>query len=76
MHRKVEITFGSVEMVCHGSYSSAMLGTLESPPEPAEFTVQSIDVNGADIFLLMEYCDKLDEIEQECLTQIHENYGT
>lgn len=58
-----QIKFKEVVLDVKGTYYSGSYGTHEAPPEPEEFEIDKIELNGTDVTDLLEcYIDDL-EIE-------------
>ena len=63
------LNYCGVEMDVTGTYYTYKVGSYELPPEPEEFEIEKITINGADVTELLE--EQMETIETEILENMY-----
>jgi hypothetical protein len=79
------IKMDELEFVVTGTYYSGSIGTYEQPPEPRQFEIEKVELNGTDVTEFLDGCwnrpkhikpfsilSKLEELEELILDK---HYG-
>jgi hypothetical protein len=52
------IKMDELEFVVTGTYYSGSIGTYEQPPEPRQFEIEKVELNGTDVTEFLDGCYK------------------
>ena len=63
------LKYYGVDLEVSGTYYSYKHSTYDTPPEPEEFEIEKVTINGADVTELLE--DHINNIETEILQNIY-----